>query len=110
MAVIDVHTHMLSERWISLLSQHGGRYTMERVPGGQRVWPDRIRWLASLPWQHPSLALGELERSVARGAVGVMVLGNIAGRPPGDPAFDPVWSEIDPAAVRGGNAERIFKL
>jgi hypothetical protein len=29
MAVIDVHTHMLSERWISLLSAHGGRYTME---------------------------------------------------------------------------------
>jgi aminocarboxymuconate-semialdehyde decarboxylase len=162
MAVIDVHTHMLSERWISLLSQHGGRYTMERVPGGQRAvhvsgapfmtltpgmldyelrisrmdeagvdlaiisltcpnvfwgspevsleaaratndemaaaqraWPDRIRWLASLPWQHPNLALGELKRSAARGAVGVMVLGNIAGRPPGDPAFDPVWSEID---------------
>jgi hypothetical protein len=28
MAVIDVHSHVLSERWIPLLSAHGGR---ERV-------------------------------------------------------------------------------
>jgi aminocarboxymuconate-semialdehyde decarboxylase len=162
MAVIDVHTHMLSERWVALLATHGGRYSMEWVPGGQRAvhvsgapfmtltpgmldyelrirrmdeagvdlaiisltcpnvfwggpevsleaarvtndemaaaqraWPDRIRWLASLPWQYPNLALGELKRAVARGAVGVMVLGNIGGRPPGEEAFDPIWSEID---------------
>jgi hypothetical protein len=53
MAVIDVHTHMLSETWISLLSQD--------------AWPGRIRWVDSL---RPATA----------------------------------------AAVRGGDAERIFKL
>lgn len=36
MTVVDVHTHMLSERWIALLRAHGGRYTLEEVPGGQR--------------------------------------------------------------------------
>jgi aminocarboxymuconate-semialdehyde decarboxylase len=144
MTVVDVHTHMLSERWIELLREHGGRYTLATVPGGQRAvhvsgapfmtltpgmldydlrirrmdqagvdlaivsltcpnvfwgeadtsleaaratnddmaaaqraWPDRIRWLASLPWQHPKLALAELDRALDAGAVGVMVLGNL---------------------------------
>jgi aminocarboxymuconate-semialdehyde decarboxylase len=166
MTVVDVHTHMLSERWIALLRAHGGRYTLEEVPGGQRAvhvsgapfmtltpgmldyrlrvrrmdeagvdlaiisltcpnvfwggpevsleaaratnddmaaaqraWPDRIRWLASLPWQYPELALEELDRAVRLGAVGVMVLGNLAGAPPTDPAFEPVWAEIDRRAL-----------
>ena len=162
MTVVDVHTHMLSERWIELLRAHGGRYTLATVPGGQRAvhvsgapfmtltpgmldydlrirrmdqagvdlaivsltcpnvfwgeadtsleaaratnddmaaaqraWPDRIRWLASLPWQHPKLALAELDRALDAGAVGVMVLGNLGGEPAGAARFDPVWAEID---------------
>jgi aminocarboxymuconate-semialdehyde decarboxylase len=162
MAVVDVHTHMLSERWLELLQAHGGRYTLEAVPGGQRAvhisgapfmtltpgmldyelrirrmdqagvdlaivsltcpnvfwgeprvsleaaratndgmaaaqrtWPDRIRWLASLPWQHRDLALEELDRALGLGAVGVMVLANVAGVPAGDVAFEPIWAEID---------------
>ena len=35
--VIDVHTHMLTKEWVSLLEQHGGRYTLKEVRGGLRA-------------------------------------------------------------------------
>ena len=57
--------------------------------------PDRLRWLASLPWQYPERALAELERAAAAGASGVMVLANIDGRSLTEPAFDPIWRAID---------------
>jgi aminocarboxymuconate-semialdehyde decarboxylase len=57
--------------------------------------PDRLRWFASLPWQYPDRALPELERAIAAGASGVMVLANIDGRPLTDDAFAPIWSAID---------------
>ena len=161
--VIDVHTHMLTNEWVSLLEQHGGpRYTLKTVPGGlraihldgspfmtpvpnmfdwdarianmnksrvdiaitslscpnvywgapeislkaarvmnddmakaQRQWPERIRWFASLPWQHERLALQELQRCCENGAVGVMVLANITGQHLTDAAFANIWKEID---------------
>lgn len=161
--VIDVHTHMLSHRWMELLRDHGaplyevhpvanGRECIFRgdapvtvpTPGhfdydlrirdmdaagvdlaivsltcpnvywggpdvsllaastvndemaaAQHRYPDRIRWFASLPWEHPDDAVAELGRAHANGAVGVMVLANIAGRPLTDPAFAPVWTAID---------------
>jgi aminocarboxymuconate-semialdehyde decarboxylase len=161
--VIDVHTHMLTNEWVSLLEQHGGpRYSLKPVLGGlraihldgspfmtpvpnmfdweariqnmnkarvdiavtslscpnvywgspevslkaarvmnddmtraQKQWPDRIRWFASLPWQHERLALEELRRACDNGAVGVMVLANIAGQHLTDPAFSEIWKEID---------------
>ena len=34
--VIDVHTHMLNDRWLELILEHGGRYTCKEL-GGQRV-------------------------------------------------------------------------
>lgn len=61
----------------------------------QARWPDRIRWFTSLPWEYPQRAIAELERSCARGASGVMVLANVAGRSLTDPFFAPVWAEID---------------
>jgi aminocarboxymuconate-semialdehyde decarboxylase len=160
--VVDVHTHMLTKEWLSLLEQHGGRYTLKEVLGGlraihldgspfmtpvpnmfdwearianmnkarvdiavtslscpnvywggpevslkaakvmnddmakaQKTWPDRIRWFASLPWQHEALALQELKRCCDNGAVGVMVLANIGGQHLTDPAFANIWKEID---------------
>ncbi len=161
--VIDVHTHMLTHEWVSLLEQHGGpRYTLKAVAGGlraihldgapfmtpvpnmfdweariqnmdkarvdiaitslscpncywggpevslkaarvmnddmakaQKTWPERIRWFASLPWQHADLALQELRRSCDAGAVGVMVLANIGGKPLTDSSFASIWKEID---------------
>ena len=61
----------------------------------QRLKPDRIRWFASLPWQFADDAKQELARCVSKGAVGVMVLANIAGQDLTDPAFAPIWQDID---------------
>src|SRR5690606_25325638 len=51
--------------------------------------------MVSVPWEYPDMAVAELERGVATGAVGVMVLANINGRSLTDPAFAPVWKAID---------------
>ena len=61
----------------------------------QTAYPARLRWFTSLPWQHPDAAIEELERSCVLGAVGVMVLANVAGRSLTDAFFAPVWEEID---------------
>jgi len=61
----------------------------------QLLRPGRIRWLASLPWQYPDLALAELARAADAGAVGVMVIANIDGRQLTDPLFAEVWAGID---------------
>ncbi|HXM83169.1 MAG TPA: amidohydrolase family protein [Burkholderiales bacterium] len=162
MKVIDVHTHMLNEAWLRLLKEHGGRYTVKKVRGGQtgihrdgapfmtltpgmfdyaariramdeagvdiaivtltspnvywgsgkvsleaakvvnddmaaqqKCYPDRIRFMASLPWQHAKLAVAELKRACDLGAVGVMVMANIAGVSLTDRKFAPTWKEID---------------
>jgi aminocarboxymuconate-semialdehyde decarboxylase len=61
----------------------------------QSIRPDRIRWLASLPWQYELLALQELDRCMRSGAVGVMVIANISGTCPTDRRFAKIWEEID---------------
>jgi aminocarboxymuconate-semialdehyde decarboxylase len=61
----------------------------------QKTYPDRIRWVASIPWEYPDAALAELARARSDGALGVAALANIRGRDLGDPLFEPVWSEID---------------
>ncbi len=65
----------------------------------QRARPDRIRWLASLPWQYPERALPELERCLAAGAVGVMVIATIDGEHLTAPRFAPIWEAIDRHAL-----------
>ncbi|MFM7567845.1 MAG: amidohydrolase family protein [Betaproteobacteria bacterium] len=69
------------------------------MQAAQSRWPDRIRWFTSLPWEYPQAAIAELRRTVANGAVGVMVLGNIAGKSLTDECFAPVWAEIDALAL-----------
>jgi len=71
----------------------------DNVADAQSRYPDRIRWFASLPWEYPQRAVEELERSCAKGAAGVMVLANVAGRSLTDPMFAPVWAEIDRRAL-----------
>jgi aminocarboxymuconate-semialdehyde decarboxylase len=62
----------------------------------QKQYPSRIRFMGSLPWQHPKLALAELKRACDQlGAVGVMVLANIDGVSLTDRKFAPIWKEID---------------
>ncbi len=52
-----------------------------------------------MPWQYEALALAELERAVAAGASGVMVLANIDGKSLTDPAFAAIWRAIDARAL-----------
>jgi aminocarboxymuconate-semialdehyde decarboxylase len=61
----------------------------------QKQYPDRIRWVASIPWEYPDDAIAELTSARADGALGVATLANIRGRDLIDPLFTPVWAEID---------------
>jgi aminocarboxymuconate-semialdehyde decarboxylase len=81
------------------ISVRAAREANDNVADAQSRFPDRIRWFASLPWEYPQRAIEELERSCAKGAVGVMVLANVAGRSLTDPMFEPVWAEIDRHAL-----------
>ena len=62
------------------VSLAAARIMNDSMAAGQTSHPNRIRWLASLPWEYPALAITELERAIDAGAVGVMVLANVAGR------------------------------
>src|SRR3970282_1399958 len=66
---------------------------------GQTAHPDRIRWMASVPWEYPQRAVRELERACAKGAVGVMVLATVAGGHLTDDKFAPIWQAIDQRAL-----------
>ncbi len=81
------------------VSLQAARIMNDDMAAAQTAHPDRLRWLASLPWQYETLALAELERSVAAGASGVMVLANIDGKSLTDPSFAPIWSAIDAHAL-----------
>ena len=167
MAVIDVHTHMLTREYLDFLALHGGpKYACKPTAAGQdsiymhgapfmtlmpemwdyearirdmdkagvdlaivsltcpnayfgdedisvcaatmvndsmceqqRARPDRIAWFTSLPWQYSAAAIAELERTIAAGAVGVMVIANIDGMNLTHPDFAPVWQAIDDRAL-----------
>jgi aminocarboxymuconate-semialdehyde decarboxylase len=71
------------------------RIVNDSMAEGQRNHPDRIRWLLSLPWEYPAEALKELDRAHDNGAVGVMVLANIAGQHLTEAALAPIWKAID---------------
>jgi aminocarboxymuconate-semialdehyde decarboxylase len=77
------------------ISLKAARVMNDEMAKAQKTWPDRIRWFASLPWQHTDLALSELSRALNEGAVGVMVLANIDGKALTDPSFEKIWKEID---------------
>jgi len=80
-------------------SLEAARILNDDMASAQRTYLDRIRWFASLPWQHPSLALVELARARREGAVGVMVLANVDGKSLTDPTFSSIWQAIDEAAL-----------
>ncbi|NUR89636.1 MAG: amidohydrolase [Nonomuraea sp.] len=75
------------------LSNRAAVLMNDQMAASQAKFPDRIRFLATLPWQYPDLAIAELER--ACDAVGVMVLANIDGVSLTDPRFAPIWEAID---------------
>ena len=77
-------------------SLEAARLINDDMGARQGEYGGRIRFMCSLPWQHPKLALAELKRACDElGAVGVMVLANIDGVSLTDRKFAPVWKEID---------------
>ncbi|MFO1361986.1 MAG: amidohydrolase family protein [Burkholderiales bacterium] len=81
-------------------SLEAARLVNDDMAAQQRRYPDRIRFLCSLPWQHAKLAVAELKRACDElGAVGVMQMASVDGVSLTDPAFAPVWREIDRRAL-----------
>ncbi|MFL6077500.1 MAG: amidohydrolase family protein [Mycobacteriales bacterium] len=61
-----------------------------------REHPDRFLALASLPFPHPDAALAELARGLDDlGMVGAAITTSVLGRSLADPAFLPVYAELD---------------
>ncbi|MFO1325076.1 MAG: amidohydrolase family protein [Burkholderiales bacterium] len=81
------------------VSLEAARIMNDDMAAAQTAHPGRLRWFASLPWQHPDLALAELARACSAGASGVMVLANVGGMPLTDPAFASIWAAIDAKAL-----------
>ena len=77
------------------VSLEAARVVNDSMAQGQTAHPDRIRWLASLPWEYPDAAVTELTRACDAGAVGVMVLANVAGGHLTDDLYAPIWQAID---------------
>src|SRR5262245_1918865 len=59
----------------------------------QRKYDGRIRWFASLPFQHETDALEELRRAKDNGAIGVCTLTNILGTALTEPQYRSILSE-----------------
>jgi aminocarboxymuconate-semialdehyde decarboxylase len=81
------------------ISLQAARVVNDDMARAQRAYPARIRWMASLPWEYPARAVAELQRAHEIGAVGVMVLANIAGASLTSPHFAPIWKAIDDLAL-----------
>jgi aminocarboxymuconate-semialdehyde decarboxylase len=81
------------------VSLEAAKIMNDDMAAARTAHPDRLRWFASLPWQHAELALLELDRALKAGASGVMVLANIGGMPLTDPAFESIWGAIDARAL-----------
>jgi len=61
-----------------------------------RRFPDRFRAFAALPLPHTEAALAELRRALDQlGMVGAAVTTSVLGRTLADPAFHPVYGELD---------------
>ncbi len=80
-------------------SAEAARIVNEDFAEAQARRPDRIRWFASLPWDHADLAVPEVERAKAAGAVGICTLTNIKGRALIDDRYKPVWEAIEAAGM-----------
>jgi len=77
-------------------SLEAARVVNDDMAAQQKRYPQRLRFMCSLPWQHRKLALGELKRACDElGAVGVMVLANIDGVSLTHRNFASIWREID---------------
>jgi aminocarboxymuconate-semialdehyde decarboxylase len=61
----------------------------------EKRYDGRIRWFASLPFQHADDAITELRRAKDNGAIGVCTLTNILGIPLTAPQYRPIFRAIE---------------
>jgi aminocarboxymuconate-semialdehyde decarboxylase len=61
----------------------------------QKKYDERIRWFASLPFDHADDAIAEARRAKKNGAIGICTLTNILGVPLTAPQYRPIWREIE---------------
>lgn len=76
-------------------SASAARAINDDFAAAQKRHPERIRWMASLPWQNADDAIAELRRAKKNGAIGVCTLTNILGTPLTDAQYRPIWREIE---------------
>ena len=95
-------------------SLKAARMVNDSMAEQQTVRPDRIRWLASLPWQYELLALQELDRCMRSGAVGVMAIANVSGACLTEQRFTKIWEEIDrrglPVLLHPGSPQGVQEM
>ncbi|NQV57486.1 MAG: amidohydrolase family protein [Rhodospirillales bacterium] len=79
-----------------VVSTELAQYMNDDMAANQAIYPDRIRFFATLPWQFPDRAIAELTRACdEKGAVGVFVAANVSGMSLTDPHLKPIWDAID---------------
>ncbi len=81
------------------VSSESARKMNDDMAAQQALYPDRIRWFATLPWQYAERAIAEIERAMDMGAAGIFVTANVSGRSLTDEALAPIWREIDKRAL-----------
>jgi 6-methylsalicylate decarboxylase len=75
---------------------HAARLVNDEYAELVRRFPSRFRALASLPLPHADAALAELDRALGElGMVGAAVTSSVLGRSLTDPAFLPIYAELD---------------
>ncbi|MBY6303994.1 amidohydrolase family protein [Streptomyces clavuligerus] len=72
------------------------RFVNDQYAEAVRRWPDRFLAFGSLPFPHTDAALEELARVLDQlGMVGVATTTSVLGRSAADPAYEPVFAELD---------------
>ncbi|MBU0556778.1 MAG: amidohydrolase [Alphaproteobacteria bacterium] len=81
------------------VSVETARIVNDDFAAAEKKYPGRIKWMASLPWEHPDDAIAELERARKNGAVGICQLTNVLGMPLDHEKFHPVWKAIEDSGL-----------
>jgi aminocarboxymuconate-semialdehyde decarboxylase len=71
------------------------RAVNDGLAGFERAEPERFRWMAHVPLEHPERAVGVLEDAKAAGAAGVEIPTSISGRRVDAAEFEPFWAAAE---------------
>jgi aminocarboxymuconate-semialdehyde decarboxylase len=77
------------------LGEKMARLTNQGLRDFAAAYPDRLRWMATLPMAGPERVVSVLEDAVTSGAIGVEVGTCIAGRRLDEEAYEPFWAAAE---------------